>query len=498
MNDDFEVDPGPLTSVASVSGSQPQAGALSQVAPNSANELRGGISRLKAMTEMKRQLAEAQARQRAAAELAAQSYEAPINMGGVDPALMALGRGIASGVIPGQGLARGLQGFAEAKQKLAEQEWSRKAAAQQLRAQAETDIAHEDIQSARGQLTNRAALKPVYKVVGDRLMEFTTDPYTGETQQRDVGPASTSSEAVTDRNLFALATKEGQKTGITDPDELNAYVNKRFQEMKTGVKGSMGAAPVGNLPQQPGGPTPAELSAPSTAKQVILRTPEAQAGKTEESKEKVKLSMDEYKKAVDSAGNANDAALTAGTALQLMDSDSWRKNLTGPLAERGQQIRGSLVELGVIPPGSTIGKNARNVAELQGLLETLSIEKVKGFKGATSDRELDAVRRSVGGIHDPEEKLRFNLQLIPIVAQRANERIHFADQYEQQHGSKAGWESAWNKYIAQNPAFLLVDNKPVAFNDYKASFAKKYPQASPDQVEKAWQNEAKKRGFYGK
>lgn len=165
--------------------------------------LRMAKERMEQLTKLKEQMHQQAKARQAAMENLARAYSAPPDSGGMDPGLMALGHGIASAPASQAlaGFTSGMQGMQEARQKLAERDWARQAAAAKIRAEAEqqnmTDVMNEgrlDSSMLSGGAFGRggANIREYTNENGERI-QVVTDPYSGQVTQRVLGKTKDSS-----------------------------------------------------------------------------------------------------------------------------------------------------------------------------------------------------------------------------------------------------------------------------------------------------------------
>jgi len=174
-------------------------GALSSIvkaAPPEANPsgaLQMGVERLKQLSQLKAQMKAQAAARQAAMENVARAYQTPVDTG-MDPGLIALGKGIASkpasqGLL---GFTEGMQGMADARQKLAERQWARDAAAAKVRAEAEQQNMTDILNQAKLDISlthQNRPLAPRDYVANGRHMRDTYDQNTGQWVSKDLGAA---------------------------------------------------------------------------------------------------------------------------------------------------------------------------------------------------------------------------------------------------------------------------------------------------------------------
>lgn len=472
----------------------PVAGGLNQLDPN----LRFVAARQAAQTMPTRsQLLEMQQRalqmQREAAERYAQAIEAPIDWG-YDPEMVVAGQGIMTGE-PGAGLA----GLADIRGKLAAMRRNQAVQAAQVRAQAEREEAEALLGGGRLGVAGRPAWKAEYKNVGGRIVAFIQDPLTGQITQEDKGPAGDTKALL--NTIYKSVREEAQEIRKADgsalsPSELSDYINRRVNEeaanmgirtpgesLETAAKGAIPAAGIATT-QLPGGLPPETVTPPSEAIQKYIVTPEVQVGLKEQEKKAAEW-KDEVSKDADSALAASSLASTGKQLLTQLErlTPEERKNTLhelsttpGPLSPYVMSIANTLTQLGVVPKDGRIAKGNATMGELESVLKGISITKIAAFKGNFSEKDRDYVDRMTGAITDPTEKLRFNLDMAQIMAQRAQEKSAFAQAWadDPKHaGSLRGAADAWRKYISETPSVVLVQGKPLSIYQYREAYAKK-------------------------
>lgn len=219
-------------------GRPPGVGALSQIGGSPTPEagpskLQMASQNLRDLTERKRQLAELEANMRAAAEREAQAYESPINIG-MDPGLIALGSSIATEARPMVGLSKGLQGMAEARQKLAERDWARKTAAEKVRAGAERDVLELRAKGVSRPANAIPHIREYTNEKGERV-QTSTDPVTGEITQTILGK--------TQGRAGELPKLKAGFQWVRNPDGTH-----KLDELGLPVQAKITTLPVGTVP----------------------------------------------------------------------------------------------------------------------------------------------------------------------------------------------------------------------------------------------------------
>ena len=79
-------------------------------------------------------------------------------------------------------------------------------------------------------------------------------------------------------------------------------------------------------------------------------------------------------------------------------------------------------------------------------------------KGAITDREMGMFRTAVPSLAQTPEGNEQIIKTMRAGAQRVQQRAAFYERWLQQNGSMSGAQTAWNRYIEDNPLIEGTDN----------------------------------------
>ena len=144
-----------------------------------------------------------------------------------------------------------------------------------------------------------------------------------------------------------------------------------------------------------------------------------------------------------------------------------------------------------------LGVNVANAQAFNSVSETLLNEVLNKAKGPQTDRDAERVRNTLPRLAGEQESKDFIVQSLKATALRQVEMAEFFEDWaEENDGSTAGANKAWNRYKRSTPMvsnFDTAQGRPIFFHQFRDKVIERNPGVSEQEIFDEWRRQNKVR-----